>query len=112
MVETLANGYSSKSSQHKLSNEYQHDRVLTVFKNVWVLVLLMKVRMSGECLENVWPCYVLRGRRFREEFMEVFCCNFVKHKGNVKGTNMNMCINCTVKRPDSMAQWQDFRPEC
>ena len=27
MTETLANGYSSESSQGELSNEYQHDRV-------------------------------------------------------------------------------------
>ena len=27
MTETLANGYSSKSTQQELSNEYQHDMV-------------------------------------------------------------------------------------
>ena len=27
MTEILANGYSSKSSHRKISNEYQHDRV-------------------------------------------------------------------------------------
>ena len=27
MTETLANGYSSESTQRELSNEYQHDRV-------------------------------------------------------------------------------------
>ena len=27
MTETLASGYSSESTQWKLSNEYQHDRV-------------------------------------------------------------------------------------
>ena len=27
MTETLANGYSSESTQWELSNEYQHDRV-------------------------------------------------------------------------------------
>ena len=31
MIETLANGYSSESTQQKLSNEYQHDRVMMVF---------------------------------------------------------------------------------
>ena len=43
MTETLANGYSSERSQQELSNEYQHDRVLMVFKNLCVLVLWMKV---------------------------------------------------------------------
>ena len=28
MMETLAHGYSSESTQRELSNEYQHDRVL------------------------------------------------------------------------------------
>ena len=32
MIETLANGYSSKSTQRELSNEYQHNRVKMVFK--------------------------------------------------------------------------------
>ena len=27
MTQTLANGYSSESTQQELSNEYQHDRV-------------------------------------------------------------------------------------
>ena len=30
MTETLANGYSSKSTQRELSNEYVHDRVYMV----------------------------------------------------------------------------------
>ena len=30
---TLPNGYSSESSQLELSNEYQHDRVKTFFRN-------------------------------------------------------------------------------
>ena len=32
MTETLANGYSSESTQRELSNEYQHDRVSMVFR--------------------------------------------------------------------------------
>ena len=32
MTETLANGYSSESTQRELFNEYQHDRVKMVFK--------------------------------------------------------------------------------
>ena len=43
MIETLACGYSSESTQRELSNEYQHDRVQMVFKNHCVLVLWMKV---------------------------------------------------------------------
>ena len=40
LIDTLANGYSSESTQQELSNEYQYDRV---FKNLCVLVLWMKV---------------------------------------------------------------------
>ena len=50
MIETLANGYSSESTQRELSNEYQHDRVLMVFKKFCVLVLWMKVASALEGL--------------------------------------------------------------
>ena len=43
ITETLANGYSSESTQQELSNEYQHDKVSMFFKNVYVLVLWIKV---------------------------------------------------------------------
>ena len=43
MTETLANWYSSESTQRELSNEYQHDMVRMVFKNLCVIVLLKKV---------------------------------------------------------------------
>ena len=50
MIETLANGYSFESTQRELSNEYQHDRVLMVFKKICVLVLWMKVASALEGL--------------------------------------------------------------
>ena len=43
MTETLVYGYSSESTRRALSNEYQHDRVWMVFKNLCVLVLGKKV---------------------------------------------------------------------
>ena len=50
MTETLANGYSSESTQRELSNEYQHDRVLMVFKDFSVLVLWTNVASALEGL--------------------------------------------------------------
>ena len=50
MTETLAHGYSSESTQRKLFNEYQHDRVYMVFKNLCVLAVCMKV---GSALEGL-----------------------------------------------------------
>ena len=47
MTKTLANGYSSESTQRELSNEYQHDRVV---KNLCILVLWMKVASALEGL--------------------------------------------------------------
>ena len=41
VTEPLSHGYSSKSTQ-ELSNEYQHDRVLLLFKNAFVFVLAKK----------------------------------------------------------------------
>ena len=46
MPETLANGYSSESTQRELSNEYQHDRVWMVFKDFWIFVLWTKVALA------------------------------------------------------------------
>ena len=50
MIETLAHGYSSESTQQELSNDYQHDRVQMVFKNLCIIVLLMKVASAMEGL--------------------------------------------------------------
>ena len=51
---TLANGYSSESTQRELSNEYQHDRVWMVLKNLCVLVLKWgKVALALEGLTCV-----------------------------------------------------------
>ena len=50
MTETMANGYSSESTQRELSNEYQHDRVLMVFKDFSVLVLWTNVASALEGL--------------------------------------------------------------
>ena len=57
MTETLANGYSSESTQRELSNEYQHDMVRMVFKDICVLGVKTKVSsalkgLSQSCLEQ------------------------------------------------------------
>ena len=43
-------GFSYESTQWELSNEYQHDRVKMVFKNLCVLVLWTKVALALEGL--------------------------------------------------------------
>ena len=48
MIETLAHGYSSESTQQELSNEQLHDRVQMILKNHCILVLLMKVASALE----------------------------------------------------------------
>ena len=50
MTEILAHVYSSESAQQELSNEYQHDRVQIVFKNLCILVLWAKVASASEGL--------------------------------------------------------------
>ena len=42
MTKTLAYGYLSESTQRELSNEYQHDRVLKVYKSLFIFVLWQK----------------------------------------------------------------------
>ena len=60
MTETLANGYSYESTQRELSNEYQHDRVSMVFKNLCILVLRMKVSPALEGLRR----FAIKGATF------------------------------------------------
>ena len=50
MTETLANGYSSESTQHEISNEYQHDKVKMVFKNCCVHALEETIASAFEGL--------------------------------------------------------------
>ena len=57
MTKTLANGYSSESTQRELSNEYQHDSVLIVFKDFCILVSWTKVASAPKMLRK----YVLLG---------------------------------------------------
>ena len=47
-------GYSSDSVQRELSNEYQHDRVWMVFKNLCILVLWTKIASALEGLKIVF----------------------------------------------------------
>ena len=53
-TEILANGFSSESTQRKLSNEYQHDRVKMVFKVPCLLVIWINV---GSALEGLLFTY-------------------------------------------------------
>ena len=55
MTETLAHGYSSESNQRELSNEYQHDMVWMVFKNLCILVLWTYVASALEGLSSIFP---------------------------------------------------------
>ena len=50
ITETLANWYSSESTQQELSNEYQEDRVSMVFQRSCLLVLWTKVVSALEGL--------------------------------------------------------------
>ena len=50
MTETLANGYSSESTQRELYNEYQPDRVRMISLGICVLVLWTKVALALEGL--------------------------------------------------------------
>ena len=62
MTKILSHGYSSDSTQWEFSNEYQHDRVYIVFKNLYVIVLWMKVALALEGLKwDVWlhPCNIV-----------------------------------------------------
>ena len=55
MIETLALGYFSESTQRELSNEHQHDMVYMFFKTICILVLWTKVTSA---LEGLSYCYL------------------------------------------------------
>ena len=52
MTETLAYGYSSESTQWELSNEYQHDWVKNLFKDLCVFMLWTEVALAWEGLNK------------------------------------------------------------
>ena len=55
MMETLAHGYSSESTQQELSNEYQHDRVLNVcFAAVYVFVMILYINLLMSVTANTY----------------------------------------------------------
>ena len=60
MIETLANGYSYESTQRELSNEYQHDRVSMIFKNLPILVIWMK---AASALKGLIPPIFIIARK-------------------------------------------------
>ena len=53
ITETLAYWYSFESTQRALSNEYQHDRVEMISKNLCILVLWPRVASAFEGLRVV-----------------------------------------------------------
>ena len=57
MAVTLAKGYSSKSSQLELSNEYQHDRVKTFFQN-YLHPDEFSINPVGRYLISISPLYI------------------------------------------------------
>ena len=56
MIETLAHGYSSESTQRELFNEYQHDRVKMVIKDFCILVHWKKAALA---LDGLKPFFLL-----------------------------------------------------
>ena len=63
MTESLEHGYSSERTPQELSNEYQHDRVKMVLKNLCILVLWTKVASALEGLK-VGPEAIFLGMLF------------------------------------------------
>ena len=67
----MANGYSSKSAQRDLSNEYQYDRVKMGYNILCVLVLWTKVALALEGLSrehgHVLTCGTSRRDLYRKK---------------------------------------------
>ena len=72
MTETRANGYSSESTQRELSNEFQHDSVLMVFKNCCVLVLWTKVASALEGLNIAFNLLMLTAKLLNNIYVYMY----------------------------------------
>ena len=70
MIESLAHGYSSDSTQRELSNEYQHAKVKMVFKNLCVPVLWTKV---ASVLGGLNPLEVAAAKSSMKKISNIFC---------------------------------------
>ena len=60
MTENLTRWYSSDSTQQELSIEFQHDRVMMVFKNLCVLVLLCESNLSIRRVNKLVDLYIVQ----------------------------------------------------
>ena len=100
MTETLANGYSSESTQRELSNEYQHDRVRMFFKNVCVVVLWAKVASALEGLNNMRLSYSIL----------VFCIVFSTGINHLVRYTIMYCLKSKNRRNQGLGQ--DFKNAC
>ena len=65
MTETLAHGYSSKSTQRELSNEYQHDMVEKLFKKSLHPCALDESSLTKGSIGRVNKLYIQRKRHVR-----------------------------------------------
>ena len=54
LTETLAHWYPSESTQSGLSNEYQHNMVQMIFRDLCVFVLWTKVASALEGLRSIF----------------------------------------------------------
>ena len=70
---------SSESTQRELSNEYQHDRVLMVFKNLCILVHQRKVALV---LEGLTP--MSSNFNFPHRYLMVNCCGGCWLKSSIR----------------------------
>ena len=83
MTETLAHVYSSESSQRKLSNEYQHNRVRS-FSKVFVSLSfgrrLYHTMISVFCfIPIIFGIYYINSVRHLTFFLWVFSCDIYCH---------------------------------
>ena len=79
MTETLGNGYSTESTLRELSNEYQHDRVWMVFKNLCIIVRSKKVvsALEGSITTSIPISFVVTFQFSLSSYLEMLkmhCC--------------------------------------
>ena len=104
IIETLVYGYSSWSTQEELSNEYQHDRVDMVFKNLSILVFRTKVAsVSGGLtydrqvvLKLYYDCDMLWKFSRIEHNIICFCSYFDYHTKSGSAWVIKLYLTLTI----------------
>ena len=84
ITETLACGYSFESTPRGLSNEYQHDRVKMVYKNLCLLMHWKKVASALQGLIVTIQLFMVKEKCYFNHYQQLYQQHY-QHCRNLRG---------------------------